>query len=89
MNKNYLPGASSEALKIRWISVQCYEMVLPGGKVLVTDPFFWDGSNFKGQESLNKQQENDLKVYAQSGFSAEDFTGADLSLIHISEPTRH
>ena len=86
MSKNYLPGVSSEALKIRWISVQCYEMVLPGGKVLVTDPFFWDGSNFKGQEPLSKQQENDLKVYSQSGFSVENFTGADYILLSHVHP---
>ena len=32
----YLESISSQALRIRWISVQCYEMVLPCGKVLVT-----------------------------------------------------
>ena len=86
MSKEYLPSAASEALKIRWISVQCYEMVLPGGKILVTDPFFWDGSNLNGRENLTKQQQNDLKVYAQSGFSVDDFTGADYILLSHVHP---
>ena len=42
MSEAYETRMDSIALKIRWISVQCYEMVLPGGKTLVTDPFYWD-----------------------------------------------
>ena len=73
--------AQSEALRLRWISVQCYEMVLPNGKVIVTDPFYWDGSNYDALPSLNRQQEAERKVYAQTGFSVESFTGADYILI--------
>lgn len=84
MGKGYREGVSSEAIRIRWISVQCYEIMLPNGKVIVTDPFFWGGRNLEGREDLTKQQQNDLKVYAQSGFSVDDFTGADyLLLSHV------
>ena len=48
MSEAYETRMDSIALKIRWISVQCYEMVLPGGKTLVTDPFYWDMSHFDG-----------------------------------------
>ncbi|MBM6777888.1 MBL fold metallo-hydrolase, partial [Collinsella tanakaei] len=71
----------SEALRIRWISVQCYEMVLPNGKTIVTDPFYWEGDNLRVLPELTKQQANSLKVYAQEGFSVDDFTGADYILI--------
>ncbi len=84
MAAEYKKETSSEALRIRWISVQCYEMKLPGGKVLVTDPFYWDGSNLEGQGELTGQQQNDLKVYSQKGFSVDSFTGADyLLLSHV------
>ena len=42
---DYVESVQSEALRIRWISVQCYEMVLPNGKTIVTDPFYWEGDN--------------------------------------------
>ena len=77
----YLDAAQSEALRIRWISVQCYEIVLPNGKVIVTDPFYWEGDNLKGLPELTRQQENSLKVYAQNGFSPDQFSGADYILI--------
>ena len=48
MSEAYETRMDSIALKICWISVQCYEMVLPGGKTLVTDPFYWDMSHFDG-----------------------------------------
>lgn len=78
---DYMDLAQSEALRIRWISVQCYEMVLPNGKVVVTDPFYWEGSNLAGCRELSKKEENSLKVYAQQGFSVDEFTGADYILI--------
>lgn len=82
MAEPYLQRVDSQALKIRWISVQCYEMVLPGGKVLVTDPFYWDMSHFDGVTEFSRNQQLEKKVYAQSGFSAEDFTGADYILLN-------
>lgn len=80
----YLTGISSESLKLRWISVQCYEMQLPGGKVLVTDPFYWDMSHFDGigEDQLTKNQKMEKQVYAQTGFSVDDFTGADYILLN-------
>lgn len=78
---DYQSMAQSDALQIRWISVQCYEIVLPNGKVIITDPFYWDGSNYEGLPELSKQQENDLKVYAQKGFSVDKITGADYILL--------
>ena len=80
----YLESVSSQALRIRWISVQCYEMVLPGGKVLVTDPFYFDASAFDGipEEELTKNQKLEKQVYAQRGFSVDEFTGADYILLN-------
>ena len=80
----YLESVSSQALRIRWISVQCYEMVLPGGKVLVTDPSYFDASAFDGipEEELTKNQKMEKQVYAQRGFSVDEFTGADYILLN-------
>ena len=76
--------ASSEALKLRWISVQCYEMVLPNGKVIVTDPFYWEGENIADPKALSEEDQKFYQVYKQTGFSVDDFTGADYILItHI------
>lgn len=82
MAEPYLERMDSQALKIRWISVQCYEIVLPGGKVLVTDPFYWDISHFDGLAELTKNQKMEKDIYAQSGFSVDDFTGADYILLN-------
>ncbi|MCD8123030.1 MAG: hypothetical protein LUE65_12505 [Clostridiales bacterium] len=84
MAEAYVSQISSEALSLRWISVQCYEMRLPGGKVLVTDPFYWDMSHFDGiaEEDLTKNQKMEKQVYAQTGFSVDDFTGADYILLN-------
>ena len=68
MAKPYATKIDSQALKIRWISVQCYEMVLPNGKVIVTDPFYWDMSHFDGLTELTKNQKMEKDIYAQTGF---------------------
>ncbi len=81
MTEPYAEKIESLALKIRWISVQCYEIVLPGGKVLVTDPFYWDMSHFDGLTELTRNQQMEKQVYAQTGFSVDDFTGADYMLL--------
>ena len=57
---DYVESVQSEALRIRWISVQCYEMVLPNGKTIVTDPFYWEGDNLRVLPELTKQQANSL-----------------------------
>ena len=82
MAETYLERMDSQALRLRWISVQCYEIVLPGGKVLVTDPFYWDISHFDGMAELTKNQKMEKEIYAQSGFSVDDFTGADYILLN-------
>ncbi len=84
MSVPYVTTMESNALKIRWISVQCYEIVLPNGKVIVTDPFYLDNSVFDGipDDKLNKNQAMEKKVYAQSGFSVDDFTGADYIILN-------
>lgn len=82
MAKPYATKIDSQALKIRWISVQCYEMVLPNGKVIVTDPFYWDMSHFDGLTELTKNQKMEKDIYAQTGFSADDFTGADYMILN-------
>ena len=84
MSRAYETRMDSTALKLRWISVQCYEMVLPGGKTLVTDPFYWDMKHFDGiaEESMTKNQKIEKTVYAQTGFSVDQFTGADYILLN-------
>lgn len=82
MAEPYAEEMISQALRLRWISVQCYEMVLPGGKVLVTDPFYWDASHFDGMTELTRNQKLEKGNLAQRGFSAEDFTGADYILLN-------
>lgn len=82
MAEPYITKIDSQALKIRWISVQCYEMVLPNGKVIVTDPFYWDISHFDGLTELTKNQKMEKEIYAQSGFSVDDFTGADYIILN-------
>lgn len=82
--KPYLPSAAAQALKLRFISVQCYEIRLPNGKVIVTDPFYWEAENIEDPEALSEEDRKLLPVYRQSGFSVDDFTGADYMLItHI------
>ena len=54
--QDYKKGISSLAVRIRWISVQCYEIVLPNGKVIVTDPFYWDASHYDGLTELTANQ---------------------------------
>lgn len=48
MAEPYLLQMDSEALRIRRFPVQCYEIVLPGGKVPVADPFYRDAGPFDG-----------------------------------------
>lgn len=36
----YQREVAATALKFRWIHAQCFQVKLPGGKVLMTDPFF-------------------------------------------------
>lgn len=79
---DYLKGEESCALKIRWISVQCYEMVLPNGKVIVTDPFYWDASHYDGMTELTKNQQMEKDIYSQTGFSVDQFTGADYIILN-------
>lgn len=80
----YVHEISSTALRIRWISVQCYEIVLPNGKVIVTDPFYLDQSHFDGlkDEELTQNQQMEKKIYAQTGFDPDKFTGADYILLN-------
>lgn len=80
--KAYESNMHSVSIRIRWISVQCYEIVLPNGKVIVTDPFYWDMSHFEGMTDLTKNQEMEKNVYAQVGFSADEFTGADYIIMN-------
>lgn len=80
--RDYESKAVSGLLRLRWISVQCYEIVLPNGKVIVTDPFYWDISHFDGMSNLTKNQEMEKQVYAQQGFSVDEFTGADYIILN-------
>ena len=63
MAEPYAEEMISQALRLRWISVQCYEMVLPGGKVLVTDPFYWDASHFDGMTELTRNQKLEKEIW--------------------------
>lgn len=80
--KPYLTQTTSQALRIRWISVQCYEIVLPNGKVIVTDPFYLDASIYDEITELTKSQKMERDVYSQTGFSVDGFTGADYILLN-------
>ena len=82
MAQPYLLRMDSQALKIRWISVQCYEIVLPNGKVIVTDPFYLDAGIFDGMTELTKNQKLERDIYSQRGFSVDDFTGADYIILN-------
>ena len=82
MTEPYSDRVDSQALRLRWISVQCYEIVLPGGKALVTDPFYCDESHYEGLTELTKNQKMERDVYAQTGFSVDEFTGADYILLN-------
>ncbi len=82
MAEPYVYSAESQALRIRWISVQCYEIALPNGKVIVTDPFYLDAGIFDGMDELTKNQKLERDVYAQRGFSADGFTGADYIILN-------
>ena len=53
MAEPYVQREESLAVKLRWISVQCYEMVLPNGAVVVTDPFYLDKSFYGDQPEAN------------------------------------
>jgi len=81
MQQPYEAAAHSDALRLRWISVQCYEMALPGGKVLVTDPFYLDAEAWK-KRGIPPQFARDIDPYLQSGFSVGDFTGGDYLLLN-------
>jgi hypothetical protein len=82
MSKPYVEKISSLALKIRWISVQCYEIVLPNGKVIVTDPFYLDADKFDNMTDLSEKEKMVRTVYAQRGFNVENFTGADYIILN-------
>ncbi len=82
MSEPYVNQLSSQALRIRWISVQCYEIVLPNGKVIVTDPFYLDASIYDGMTELTKSQKMERDIYSQTGFSVDDFTGADYIILN-------
>lgn len=80
--RDYERNESSISIRIRWISVQCYEIMLPNGKVIVADPFYWDSSHFDGLTELTRSQKMEKQIYAQSGFSVDDFTGADYIILN-------
>ncbi len=58
------------AVKMRWVQCQCYEIKLPNGKTIVTDPFFCEGKipNFKLPRPI----------------TADDFEGCDYILLNHS-----
>lgn len=53
-------------IRIRWITTCCFEVVLPNGKVIVFDP--WTGNVPEGEPQ---------QLAVKTGFSKDDFTGAD------------
>lgn len=82
--KPYASKVDSWAVKIRWISVQCFEIKLPSGKTIITDPFYWDVSNYDNwtPDQFTKETRMVHDVYAQSGFSVDQFEGADYLLLN-------
>ena len=81
MPEPYIQQIESTALKIRWISVQCYEIILPNGKVILTDPFYLDKSYYEGRE-LKEYEDEERKAYSSEGFSVDDITGADYIILN-------
>lgn len=79
MSEPYVLNMESPAVKLRWISVQCYEIVLPGGAVIVTDPFYLDKSYY---DAHPEAPAGEKKVYGSEGFSPEDITGADYIILN-------
>ncbi len=79
MAEPYILNMETPALKLRWISVQCYEMVLPNGKVIVTDPFYLDKSYYDAHPEAPASEK---KVYGSEGFSPEEITGADYMILN-------
>ena len=82
MSEPYLSQMNSQAIRIRWISVQCYEIVLPNGKVIVTDPFYLDASKYDGMTEFTRSQKMEKDIYSQTGFSVDEFTGADYIILN-------
>ena len=68
---------SSKAMKFRWINGQCFEIQLPNGIHILTDPFMPSVSNQAGLS------ENMRKAYQiQTPFSPEDIEGADYIILN-------
>ena len=58
----------SGAIKIRWITTCCFEIVLPNGKVLLFDPWMGKSEGYPG-------------FRVDTGLTPDDFTGADYVVI--------
>ena len=67
----YVKSERVNAVKVRWIQCQCYEIKLPNGKTIVIDPFF-------AEDKAGK------KFKLPSPFSADDFEGCDYILLNHS-----
>lgn len=66
--QNFEKEISSNVIRIRWISVQCYEIVLPNGKVIVTDPFYWDMHHFDNLTDLTSSQKMEKRSMRKADF---------------------
>lgn len=64
--KQQFPGG----LSLRWLNVNCYEIKLPGGKTVVTDPFL-------------PHETDELPLWRDNacGYTAEDLEGADYAIV--------
>lgn len=68
--------AAAQALQFRWINGQCFEIKLPSGKVILTDPFFPSPSNSSIDSDFLKDSALDVP------FDVDDLSGADYIIIN-------
>lgn len=61
--------------RFRWINAQCFEIVLPNGCHILTDPFMPSVSNHPGNSFFDE-------YLIETPFSVEDLEGADYVLIN-------
>ncbi|RGY98097.1 MBL fold metallo-hydrolase [Clostridium sp. AM58-1XD] len=64
---------SSHGISFRWLNAQCIEFRLPGGRHLLTDPYYWVDAGERGEE---------IADYQLTGFCTDDLEGADYIILN-------
>lgn len=64
---------SNHSVKLRWINCQCFEITLPNGKTIVTDPCY----------DFPKNPDSDFaNLFRMEGFTTENLTGCDYVILN-------